>query len=89
MFDPFITLENMKVMKEALDKQGLKVHLMSQPLGFKTPDAGHFGWVDLAEYPYAIEPRQITRLEAAKYARQAYDLGIRYIGGCCGFEVRN
>ena len=21
-----------------------------------------------------------------KYARQAYDLGVRYIGGCCGFE---
>jgi len=21
-----------------------------------------------------------------KYARAAYDMGIRYIGGCCGFE---
>ena len=21
-----------------------------------------------------------------KYAREAYDLGVRYIGGCCGFE---
>lgn len=21
-----------------------------------------------------------------KYAREAYDAGIRYIGGCCGFE---
>ena len=21
-----------------------------------------------------------------KYARDAYDLGVRYIGGCCGFE---
>ena len=21
-----------------------------------------------------------------KYAREAYNLGIRYIGGCCGFE---
>ena len=34
-----------------------------------------------------MEPRQITRWEAAKYARMAYDLGIRYIGGCCGFEA--
>ncbi len=33
-----------------------------------------------------MEPRQITRFEAAKYAREAYDLGVRYIGGCCGFE---
>lgn len=21
-----------------------------------------------------------------KYAREAYDIGIRFIGGCCGFE---
>ena len=21
-----------------------------------------------------------------KFARDAYELGIRYIGGCCGFE---
>ena len=21
-----------------------------------------------------------------KYAREAFDLGVRYIGGCCGFE---
>ena len=33
-----------------------------------------------------MEPRQITRIEAAKFARAAYDLGVRYIGGCCGFE---
>ena len=25
-------------------------------------------------------------IKAAKYARAAYNLGIRYIGGCCGFE---
>ena len=21
-----------------------------------------------------------------RFAREAYDLGVRYIGGCCGFE---
>ena len=34
----------------------------------------------------AIEPRQITRWEAKQFARDAYDLGVRIIGGCCGFE---
>ena len=34
----------------------------------------------------ALEPRTITRFEAMRYAREAYELGIRYIGGCCGFE---
>ena len=33
-----------------------------------------------------MEPRQITRWEVAHYAREAYDLGVRVIGGCCGFE---
>merc|ERR1712243_463635 len=28
----------------------------------------------------------ITRWEARKWARQAFELGVRYIGGCCGFE---
>ena len=34
----------------------------------------------------AMEPRQITRWEAARFARAAYELGVRVIGGCCGFE---
>ena len=34
----------------------------------------------------ALEPRKLTRWDVHKYARQAYDLGVRYIGGCCGFE---
>ena len=28
----------------------------------------------------------MTRWEVARYAREAYELGIRIIGGCCGFE---
>ena len=44
--------------------------------------------LDIRNFSYAtaIEPRHITRWEAAKFAREAYDMGIRYIGGCCGFE---
>ena len=34
----------------------------------------------------AMKPRQITRWEVARYAREAYDLGVRVVGGCCGFE---
>ena len=32
--------------------------------------AGNYGWIDLPEFPYCIEPRWITRIEAMKYARQ-------------------
>ena len=108
LFDPFIALDTMAMMKEGLELAGLKKHLMLQPLGFRTPDGGHHGWSNLWEFPLgeqkynfkelaeilcnwiiflALEPRKITRFEAAKYARKAYDLGISYIGGCCGFEA--
>ena len=63
-FDPFIMLECIKVMKQALDEQDLKPFLMSQPLGFRDPDAGEQGWNSLPEYPYALEPRLLTRIEA-------------------------
>ena len=57
LFDPFIMLDCMKVMKDAMDKEGLHPFLMCQPLGYKTADAGHYGWVEIPEFPYAIEPR--------------------------------
>ena len=28
------------------------VHLMAQPLGYRTPDVGRYGWVTLPEFPY-------------------------------------
>lgn len=36
--------------------------------------------------PAALEPRVLTRWDMHRYAREAYDAGIRYIGGCCGFQ---
>ena len=77
LFDPFQMLDCMKIMKDDMDKEGLKPFLMCQPLGYRAPDGGHMGWINIPEFPYALEPRQITRIEAAKYARMAYDMGIR------------
>ncbi|XP_022246007.1 betaine--homocysteine S-methyltransferase 1-like isoform X2 [Limulus polyphemus] len=85
-FDPFVSLEAMKLMKKALDTEGLKAHLMCQPLAFLTPDAGKQGFIDLPEFPFALEPRICSRWDMHRFAREAYNLGIRYIGGCCGFE---
>ncbi|KAJ8029190.1 Betaine--homocysteine S-methyltransferase 1 [Holothuria leucospilota] len=85
-FDPPTSIETVRLMKEGLDKAGLKAHLMVQPLGFMTPDCGKQGFIDLPEFPFGLEPRIITRWDAHKFARDAYNVGIRYIGGCCGFE---
>ena len=28
----------------------------------------------------------LTRWDVRRYTREAYNLGVRYFGGCCGFE---
>jgi len=34
----------------------------------------------------ALESRLLNRFDVQKYAREAYNMGIRYIGACCGME---
>ena len=51
-FGPDETLQAIRLMKAALDKEGLKPYLMTQPLGFKTPDCNKQGFIDLPEFPF-------------------------------------
>uniref|UniRef100_A0A3B5KE40 Betaine-homocysteine methyltransferase n=1 Tax=Takifugu rubripes TaxID=31033 RepID=A0A3B5KE40_TAKRU len=85
-FDPMTCVEAVKMMKEGVEKAGLKAHYMVQPLAFHTPDCNCQGFIDLPEFPFGLEPRILTRWDMHKYAREAYNAGIRFIGGCCGFE---
>jgi len=48
---------------------------MIQPLAFMTPDASVQGFIDLPEFPFALEPRTCTRFEMQRYAREAYEAG--------------
>ncbi|PAA86093.1 hypothetical protein BOX15_Mlig026652g1 [Macrostomum lignano] len=86
-FDPFVTLEAIKLMKAGLERENLKAYLMCQPVAYMTPDAEKQGCIDLPEFPLAMESRLCTRWDMHRFARAAYDLGVRYIGGCCGFEA--
>ena len=98
MFGPTENLATLRQMKAGLEREGLSAHLMAQPLGYHTPDVGRYGWITLDEFPYgesgawgpslppAMEPRLVTRWEVARWAREAYTLGVRVLGGCCGFE---
>lgn len=95
-FDPFVSLECMSVMKTALEQSGHfgshnpDFHLAVQPIAYWTSecatDQGKQGFIDLPEFPFALETRLLNRWEMQRFAREAHELGIRYIGGCCGFE---
>jgi len=85
------TLEACYELKKGLEEIGLDctkdVFLMAQPVIYHTPDASKQGFIDLPEFPFALEPRIASRWEVQNWARASYDLGLRYIGGCCGFQA--
>ena len=53
-------LEGMQLMKEALEKAGVKRPLMVQPVGYHTPDADHLGCGGLRECPFGNKLSQLT-----------------------------
>lgn len=64
-------------------RKAVSGYLACQPVAYRTPkDKQDF--TSLPEFPYALDPLQLTRKEMADYALQARDMGINYIGACCG-----
>ncbi|XP_072045474.1 betaine--homocysteine S-methyltransferase 1-like [Amphiura filiformis] len=88
MYDPDISLKTLSLMKDGLKSAGLKTYLMAQPVGFHTQeiDSNPEGYIALPEFPFAMEPRLLTRIDVQNFARKAFELGVQYLGGCCGFE---
>ena len=95
-FDPQVSLQTIAKMKAALEAAVASgalesmPFLMCQPIAYKTPEGSggldlKQGFIDLPEFPFALEPRVCTRWDMHKFARDAWNLGVRYIGGCCGF----
>jgi betaine-homocysteine S-methyltransferase len=77
-FDPEDALPTAAAMARAVD-----IPVACQPVGYRTSDLGR-PFTELDGFPLALESRQLTRFDLASFARRALDLGIRYIGGCCG-----
>ena len=64
-------------------RKAVSGYLACQPVAYRTP-AKSPDFTSLPEFPYALDPLQLTRAEMADYARQAKDIGINYVGACCG-----
>jgi betaine-homocysteine S-methyltransferase len=62
---------------------GADVYVAAQPVGYRTPE-GRPDFTSLPEFPYALDPLQLTRRDFADFAQQAVDAGVNYIGSCCG-----
>ena len=54
-----------------------------QPVAYRTPSHQH-DFTALSEFPTGLDPLQLPRDAMADYARRARDMGIDYIGSCCG-----
>jgi betaine-homocysteine S-methyltransferase len=54
-----------------------------QPTAYRTPsDKPDF--TSLPDFPFELDPLQLTREDMARYALEARRMGINYIGSCCG-----
>ena len=75
---PEHTLPSMEKMRNAVSG-----YLACQPVAYRTPkDKPDF--TSLPEFPYALDPLQLTRKEMGDYAVKAKEISINYIGSCCG-----
>lgn len=75
---PEHTLPSMEKMRKAVDG-----YLACQPVGYRTPKEKP-DFTSLEEFPYGLDPLQLTRKEMGEYALRAKEIGINYIGSCCG-----
>jgi betaine-homocysteine S-methyltransferase len=65
-------------MREAIDG-----FVASQPVAYRTT-ADEPDFTSWPNFPYALDPMQLSRQEMAAFARSASEGGIDYIGSCCG-----
>jgi betaine-homocysteine S-methyltransferase len=64
-------------------RKAVSGYLACQPVGYKTP-ADQPDFTSLPAFPYELDPLQLTRKDMGAYAARAKEIGINYIGSCCG-----
>jgi betaine-homocysteine S-methyltransferase len=66
-------------------RKAVKVYLAAQPVAYRcTPDVPFF--TGQKGFPDKLDPYQLTRYEMGDFAKRAQDMGVNYIGGCCGCQ---
>jgi betaine-homocysteine S-methyltransferase len=75
---PTLTLPFMEEMRKAVSG-----YIACQPVAYRTP-AESPDFTSLPQFPLELDPLQLSRREMADYAKRARDIGVNYIGACCG-----
>ena len=75
--------ERMLPMVELIRSAVPDSHVAAQPVAFRTRDDLP-SFTQLPEFPLALDPLTLTRDEMAAYTRRAREMGVTYIGSCCG-----
>ena len=68
---------------EEMRKAAPNAFIAAQPVAYRTP-ADKPDFTSLPQFPFELDPLQLSRREMAAYAQQARDIGVDYIGACCG-----
>ena len=64
-------------------RRAVKAYIACQPVAYRTTH-DHRDFTSLPAFPEQLDPYQLSRREMADYATKARDLGVNYIGACCG-----
>ena len=78
MRDPERTYPIIEAMRAATD-----VYLAAQPVAYTCSNETPW-FTGTAAFPDRLEPTRMTRYEMGEFAVKGRDMGVNYIGGCCG-----
>jgi betaine-homocysteine S-methyltransferase len=75
--------QQLPIAREMVEALGGSVPVAAQPVAYATTDAEP-DFTSGEAFPYALTPITIARGEMAAFAEKAREVGVRYIGSCCG-----
>ena len=81
MNDPERMYPHIEEMRAAFDG-----YLAAQPVAFRCTDETPW-FSGRPSFPDRLEPTQLTRYELGEFAARAKEMGVNYIGGCCGCKA--
>ncbi|MBV9483310.1 MAG: homocysteine S-methyltransferase family protein [Acidobacteria bacterium] len=75
--------EHMLKHVEDMRKAVPNAFLAAQPVAYHTP-ADKPDFTSLPQFPFELDNLQLSRKQMAEYARAARQIGVDYVGACCG-----